>query len=390
MNNILSPDNLEVSLLKLESVEWLSPMANLIIFNNSALHYMAIIVVVFLVWFAASLVTWIIEHHASKITEKTENDLDDVVIQAVHHSITFILVLGAIYLGIRTLNVPSQVDDFTFKAVFVLFTLKITKELEGFVEYIIAQYFEPLARKQKGVIKTFVPPLLRFSKFVLWAIALLLIVHNLGFNINSLLAGLGIGGLAFALGAQETLANLFGSVSLLMDETFKIGDYISGDGHEGTVEAVGIRSTKIKTLDNSIVSIPNKILASSSVENITERKQYKVQQDFGFVYDTSLLMLKELVNGIEQILRRDRDTNKDTIRVTFNEFGESGLMIRVFYHITDVSTYARIMEIKQRINLKIKERVEKIGADMAFPTQTLHLENANDLFKTTTRRKAHK
>ncbi len=390
MTPLLQADQLSASILNLESVSWLQPLASFEVYGNSLLSYLTVLVLVLVVGTLARAVSWLLRSYSPLLTGKTQSKLDDVIFKAVEQSVAYVLVLTTLYVGIRSLNFPEMVDDVAFKAFFVLLTLKVAKELEAFVEHLIEQYFVPLARRQKGTLKSFVPPLLRFSRFILWAFAFLLIVHNLGFNISSLLAGLGIGGLAFALGAQETLANLFGSISLLADETFKVGDFVKGGGHTGTVKAVGIRSTKIETMDKTIVSIPNKLLASTSVENITEKEAFKVEQIYGLVYETPLVKLKQAIDSIKQILKKDKDVNSETFRAHFTNFGDSALEVTVFYHITDISTYTRTMDIKERINMKVKETFESLGVEMAFPTQSLYIENANDFIKTPTRRKANK
>ncbi|MBT5824027.1 mechanosensitive ion channel family protein [Candidatus Peregrinibacteria bacterium] len=371
---------------KLENYPWLAEQ----LFGNSVAHYLAILAVVALVYGVSKAITYFVEHYASKFAHRTKNALDDVILKTVHQSVTFILVLATMYLGIRTLNVPEIVHEYTAKAVFILFTLKIVKELENVFEFMIRNYLEPYARRQRGLVKTFVPPLLHFSRIILWVFAALLIASNLGYNINSLIAGLGVGGIAFALGAQQTLSNIFGSISLLVDQPFKIGDWIEVNDVSGTVLEIGLRSTKIETINMSIVSMPNETLAQATISNESRRNMFHVSHNLAFTYGTSLTKLRKVMKDIEAMLKRDKDIDRDTVRVRFLEFGDSSLQVNVFYYITDISTYSRIMEIKERINLKIKERAEKIGAEMAFPTQSLHLEYEHDKAKTRKRRKANK
>jgi MscS family membrane protein len=370
----------------LGQIPWLDPLLQVEFLGNSVAHYLTVVFAVALTYAVAKLISLILERYARRLTAKTANQLDDMVVSIVHRSVTFILVLGAVYFGVRTLNVPDAVDNFMVKAVFILFVLKVTKEFETFVEFLIESYIRPLAQRQKGLVKTFVPPMLKFTKFVVWTLAILLIISNLGYNITSIIAGLGIGGLAVALAAQETISHAFGSLTILTDQPFKVGDWVETDGVEGEVLEIGIRSTKIQTLERTVVSVPNGSLASSKINNYSKRNARKVEQTFDFAYDTTVVKMKTLLKTIESIIKKDKDTEVDTMRVHFKDFGESALKVEVLYYITDMTSYSQYLNIRQRINLKIKAAAEKLRADMAFPTRSLYIENAKDFNKVKARR----
>lgn len=382
------PQNLTFERLAelLENSPWLAQEW----FGNSIGHYLGVLIVVLLVSLISRAIAWAIESHVKKLTSKTQNQVDDMFLETIHRSITYILVLAAIYFGEQSLDMPESVDEITKQVVFILFTVKITHELDRFLAFVIRDFLDPLVRRQKGFIKTFMPAILRFSKFFIWGIAILLIISNLGYNIVSILAGLGIGGLAIALAAQETLGNVFGSIAILVDQPFKIGDWVNVEGYSGTIVEVGMRSTKIKSIDKTVVSIPNNKMAAAIIENVSKQDMKNVNQVLDFNYGTSMTKMRELLKALEQLLRRDKNTDKDTIRVNFLEFGDSSLRVTVFYYVKDTVTYKEFLDVRQRINLKIKEQVEKMGIEMAFPTQSLYLRNAESLRKTATRRKTNK
>lgn len=382
------PQNLTFERLAelLENSPWLAQEW----FGNSIGHYLGVLIVVLLVSLISRAIAWAIESHVKKLTSKTQNQVDDMFLETIHRSITYILVLAAIFFGEQSLDMPESVDEITKQVVFILFTVKITHELDRFLAFVIRDFLDPLVRRQKGFIKTFMPAILRFSKFFIWGIAILLIISNLGYNIVSILAGLGIGGLAIALAAQETLGNVFGSIAILVDQPFKIGDWVNVEGYSGTIVEVGMRSTKIKSIDKTVVSIPNNKMAAAIIENVSKQDMKNVNQVLDFNYGTSMTKMRELLKALEQLLRRDKNTDKDTIRVNFLEFGDSSLRVTVFYYVKDTVTYKEFLDVRQRINLKIKEQVEKMGIEMAFPTQSLYLRNAESLRKTATRRKTNK
>ncbi|MBU0981109.1 mechanosensitive ion channel family protein [Patescibacteria group bacterium] len=384
------PTELDLSRIStsLENVPILTSLFSIEFLGNTLAAYLTAIVFVFAVYLVSKIISWILKNYAKRIIAKTKNGLDDAVFETVHRSVTFILVLTAVYFSLRSLVISASTMDILVKVIFVLFTFKITLEIERFLAFAIKEYFEPLANKQKGFAKAFVPSILRVSKFIVWALAFLLVLSNLGYNIASLLAGLGLGGLAFALAAQEMLSNFFGSVSILSDQPFKVGDFVNVEGYSGTIVNVGLRSTTIQTIDKSMVSIPNKTVAAANIENISKRNAYKVEQTLAVKYDTSLKDLQAAVEMVKSVIRKDKDTDSETMRVNFVEFGESALEIKVFYYITDTSSYARILDVRERINLKIKQGFEKISVQMAFPTQSLYIENAKDLVQARLRSKA--
>ncbi|MFT7184130.1 MAG: MscS family membrane protein [Oceanicoccus sp.] len=359
------------------------------LYENSVGDYFAVAGTVLLVWIVSHAFTWLLRKHAQKLTSRTESKLDDTIVELIHRSITFILVLTTLYLGIKSLNLPISLDEFAAKAFFILFTLKIARELDRFSKFFIRSYLEPYARKQKGLTQTFVGPLSRISKFVIWVLSILLIVANLGYDISSLLAGLGVGGLAFALAAQETLSNALGSISILTDQPFKLGDYVEIQGTQGTVVGIGLRSTQIRTISQNIVSIPNKVTASVKVINYSRRKQFNVDLKIGLGFSTSASEIKLLIKSLERVLRKDPAVPNDTFRINVTDFGDYAIELTVFYYIDDVSTYARSIAIRERVNLKIKETVEKMGIDIPFPTQSLRIENARNFMPAPSHKKAN-
>jgi len=381
---------------KTESIELVAGLLNqapwmaIEFYNNSIGDYITVLGSVLFVYLITRVFTWLLEKHARRFTKQTTNRIDDQIVELVHRSITFICVLTVLYFGILSLELPELIDQIAAKVLFVLFTLKIARELDRFSLFFIKSYLQPFAGKQRGTAKTFLAPLSRVSKIIIWALAILLIAGNLGYNITSLLAGLGVGGLAFALAAQETLSNAFGSLSILSDQPFKVGDWIKLGDVQGSVLEVGLRSTRIKTIDNKIVSIPNKITADSVIENYSQREAFNVDLKIGIGYETPSSTIKELIKSIASVLKKDPAVNNDNFRINITDFGDFAIELTIFYYINDVSTYARSITIRERVNLKIKEVIDESGVDIPFPTQSLRIQNANSLMPTTGRKKANK
>jgi MscS family membrane protein len=212
------------------------------------------------------------------------------------------------------------------------------------------------------------------------AIAVGLVVqgsYELGFPTYSVLAGLGVGGLAVALAARDSLANLLGSILIMIEKPFRIGHYVRVSGSEGTVENVGFRSTRIRTLDNSLISIPNNSVVNATVENLTLRVMRRERFFIQVTYDTPREKLEQLVAQIKQLIADHPLTNKKNFHVRFNDFGESSLNILVYFYL-EVPDLAAELEAREEILLEIMDLAKRLDINFAFPTRTLVIETQSE------------
>ncbi len=196
---------------------------------------------------------------------------------------------------------------------------------------------------------------------------------ELGFPAYSVLAGLGVGGLAVALAARDSIANLLGSLLIMVEKPFRIGHYIRLSGTEGAVEDVGFRSTRIRTLDNSLISIPNNTVVNTTVENLSLRTMRRQRFLVQITYDTPRERVEEMVAGIRQLITDHPLTNKSNFQVRFNNFGESSLDILVMFYL-DVDDYGVELREREAMLLQIIDFAKDVGVEFAFPTRTLHVE----------------
>ena len=215
----------------------------------------------------------------------------------------------------------------------------------------------------------------KFFKFIILVLTFLIIVSQAGINITSLLAGIGIGGLAFALAAKDTIENIFGSFTILFDAPFSIGDYIQVNDIEGTVEDIGLRSIKIRTFYGSFISLPNSNIIRAKINNFSKRPSRRVKTSLAITYGTSTKKIKAFCSGIEDIIKAHPLTNKERFFVFFNEFADSSLNILLYFFIETTEWGIELRE-RQVIFLNIIELAEQLGVEFAFPTQTVHLFNS--------------
>ena len=203
----------------------------------------------------------------------------------------------------------------------------------------------------------------------------IVVLHQLNIDVASLVAGLGIGGLAFALAAKDTIANLFGSLTVFVDKPFQVGDAISiGGSTTGVVEEVGFRSVRIRTFDKTLITLPNGMLTNSVVENLTERPFRRYRTVLGLTYDSSADQVTAFCEGVENIIEAMPELNSDSKTVEFTGFGDSALEILVVCYM-NTADYGPAMRAQHNFNLALLQLAEDLDVGFAFPTQSLHLES---------------
>ncbi len=305
--------------------------------------------------------------------EKTRTEADDVAARAVVGPLGFIAVMAGVWLAFRVLAAPRpdlvSLGDEIFR---VLMILAVGVALFRLADAASIGMMD-LARRTESPLDDQIVPLMRKAAKVLVAImAFVLVVQSLGYSVSGLLAGLGIGGLAFALAAKDTIANVFGSVTILIDKPFRTGDWVTTDDADGVVEEIGLRSTRIRTFGKTVVSIPNQQLANATVENHSLMPKRRVKMTVGVTYDTTPGRMRTLVERVEAMLRSRDDVHQEFMLVKFTDFGASSLDLFVYYF--SVSTdWAEHLQVKQDVNLAIMDIVEELGLSIAFPTRTVHL-----------------
>jgi len=212
----------------------------------------------------------------------------------------------------------------------------------------------------------------RVAKVMIVALGAVALLSELGYPVASLVAGLGIGGLAVALAAQKTVENLFGAFSIGADQPFREGDFVRVEDFVGTVEAIGLRSTKIRTLDRTLITIPNGKLAEMRLESYSVRDRLRLACNVGLVYATTTAQLRTILSELERVLREHPKIWPDAVVVRFKELGDSSLNIEVMAWF-QTPDWSEFQLIRQEILLQFMEVVEKAGSSFAFPTRTVHL-----------------
>ena len=282
-----------------------------------------------------------------------------------------ILLLLALFIGARAVELPAKVDAALTTLTAVALLLQVTLWAQRVFNVWLRNY-EQRARHGDGGDATIVGLISFVGRTAIWAIALLMILDNLGFNITTLVASLGIGGVAIALAVQNVLADLFASLSIGLDKPFVVGDFIIVDDLMGTVEHVGLKTTRLRSLSGEQLVFSNGDLLKSRIRNYKRMYERRIVFTFGVVYDTPRETLARLADEVRAIIEAQPKTRFD--RAHFFRFGEFSLDFEVVYFVLDPD-YNLYMDIQQAINLAIMARFEALDVGFAFPTSTLRVES---------------
>lgn len=315
---------------------------------------------------------WLVGQRLRAITRKSGNQLAVRITDVITPVIRWAVLLFVARHGIHYLQVEPWIESIIVDIFKGAYALLIAFMIARLIDRLLHYWGETVNDESATQLRTsLIPSIAKLSKFFIFMIAILLILQNAGYNIASLLTGLGIGGLAVALAAQETLANFFGSITVFCDKPFKVGDRVQVEGFDGTIEKVGLRSTAIRLLDGTSATIPNSTIAKANITNITRRPSIRHTYTLNLTYDTSCDKMEKALEII-RTLYREHPLTEDMI-VNWRDYGAHSLDILVVYWCR-TTDYKEFLNVNEKLNLAIKRRLEDEGIEFAFPTQTLHLK----------------
>ena len=340
--------------------------------ENTAAHYGIAALFLIVAILLRHVVTNIIFHYLKKLAAKTETTLDDKLFPAMEQPVaTFIMVTG-IFSALKVLKLSETNDRMIGYGATVAFSLVIFWGLLRALDALLDHAHEVALERQMGVA-AFMPWIKKSLVAVFGVFGVLLTVQSLGYNVSTILQGLGIGGLAFALAAQDTIANLFGSIVVAIDQPFKVGETVKIGASTGTVEDIGLRSTKIRLVDKSLVVIPNKMVSSEAIVNLSRFTSRRVEQVLNLTYDTTPAQMEAAVAEIRQLILAETEVDPASVHVYFRDLSASSLDIWVVYAARDAD-FAKHMAMRQRLNLAFMRAVAARGLSFAFPTSVMHLD----------------
>ncbi len=309
-----------------------------------------------------------------RLTSKTSTTVDDNMLKVVEHPFRWGVILVGLYFSLSVFHISESTAE-TISHLLRSFIIVLAVWIAYSIIAVFSESLQKLSRHFKSELsESLIKLVISILKAFIIALGAITIFQEWGFNVNGFLASLGLVGMALALAAKDTAANFFGSLMIFTDRPFKIGDWIKTPDVEGTIEEVGIRSTKVRTFAQALVTVPNANLANKAILNWSRMGKRRIKMTIGLTYSTTSQQMKDILDTIRTMLHNDNDVHPDTIHIYFTDFQDSSLGI-LCYFFTKTTNWGEYMQVRERLNLEIMRIVETHGASFAFPSQSLYVES---------------
>ncbi|GAB4235367.1 MAG: mechanosensitive ion channel family protein [Acidobacteriota bacterium] len=341
--------------------------------QNTAAEWIAFLISFGVLLAVLSLVRRVVVSYFTRLADKTTTSVDDVLAQTLGKTRFLFLLIVAFWFAARSLTLPVPAAKFLNAVLLLAVFFQIGLWANNVLRYIVDHFVRLEIEDETSRVAT-TTALTFLGRLALWSLILLLTLENLGVDVTSLVTGLGIGGVAIALAAQNILGDLFASLSILFDKPFVVGDFIVIDTFMGTVEHIGLKTTRVRSVSGEQLIFSNNDLLRSRIKNFKRMQERRILFTIGVTYDTPLEKLKLIPEIIKEAIDREEEARFD--RCHFKAYGDFALLFETVYW-TLKPDYIVYMEIQQRINLFLYERFQQEGIEFAFPTQTIHLVTAS-------------
>ena len=349
-------------------------------FNTLLIDYEYIVAILIFLVFQISRVILrkIVFYFAEKFTNRSKTKVDDRILEALKKPVDFLFILLGLHFAMAYVHLPNGIESFMNSVIRSGFAISIFWGLLNIItplSHIVYKFTEKFGQELSDDIAKF---LIKAIRFVIVLIAVATVFQEWGYNISGFLASLGLVGMALALAAKDTAANLFGSLVIFTDRPFKVGDWVKTPDVEGIIEDIGIRSTRVRTFAQALVTVPNATLANSAILNWSKMGKRRIKMNVGLTYSTKKEQIENIVNDIREMLKNHSGIHQDRIMIYFTDYNSSSLDI-FCYFFTNTIVWDEYLAIKENVNLKIMEIVERHGSSFAFPSRSLYIENKNEL-----------
>jgi len=338
--------------------------------GNKLQDWLIALLSLLLIFTVLKIIQTIVVRRLSKLAVSTSNQIDDLLIAILKQTKFFILLVASAYLASYSISLTPSTAELWKKIVILTLILQGGFWAGAGISFSFDKIIQKRAKADISS-KTTITFLGFIARFVLWIIVLLLILDNLGVNITGLVAGLGIGGVAVALAVQNILGDLLASLSIVLDKPFVIGDFVVVDSLSGTIEHIGVKTTRIRSLSGEQIIFSNNDLLKTRIHNYKRMSERRIVFSFGVVYQTSLAKLQIIKEIVKDIIEKTNFARFD--RVHFKEYGDSSLNFEVVYFITD-RDYNLYMDVQEKINLEIFRRFADEKIEFAYPTRTVFIQ----------------
>lgn len=341
------------------------------LWGNNMVQYLLFVGIVVGAFIGAKIVYFLFSKIFKALTSKTKTQLDDILVHSLQGPVILAIIVAGIQFGLSFLTIVESTRIIFVQILGAIVIVNVAWFVARALNGTLKSYVAPLANtNSKKNAATVYPLMKKLVNVLVWSIAAIVVLQHFGIQVTGLVAGLGIGGLAFALAAQDILSNLFGGAALLTDKPFEVGDRIKVAGQDGIAKKIGLRSTVIQTFDGTHVVMPNKIIADSVMENVSREKMRRIKFILGVEYSTSTVKMLKAKKILADIVKKNKSTDDESL-VYFLSFGDSSLNLQLIYWISDLT---RIFQAQDEVNFAIKKAFEKEKIEFAYPSQTLYLK----------------
>jgi MscS family membrane protein len=338
-------------------------------YGNTVLQWLISLVIILAALVIGRAVYWVTGNVVKKLTEKTKTRLDDLIVDMIEEPVVLVVTVAGAWIGVHRLTLSATAQHWVDQGTRFIVILTATWLVTRLLDALSKEYLIPLAAKSETDLDDQLLPIVRKGgKIGIWVLGIVVALNNAGYDVGALIAGLGIGGLALAMAAKDTVSNVFGGFTILADRPFKLNDRVKISGFDGFIRDIGVRSTRLETLDGTVVTIPNAKFADSPVENISLEPSRKVTVNLGLTYDTSPAKMQEAMDILRGLAAQETRVEPKA-NVAFNAFGDSSMNVVFVYFIRKD---ADILATQTAVNLAILERFAAAGLQFAYPTRTLY------------------
>lgn len=347
-------------------------------FNNTVLDYLIAIGFILLGLLLVRAFRKIVVVRLRRLTENTDTHIDNYIVDSIDKYGVPAIMFAVIYVGLSYLVLSARVDKIIQHATTVAITILVIRFLSTVILLLLKSYLKNQNGEDGEEKIKQLGGLMLLINVMIWIVGFLFLFDNMGYDVTAVIAGLGIGGIAVALAAQNILGDLFNYFVIFLDRPFEVGDFIIIDDKLGSVEHIGIKTTRLKSLTGEQLVFSNSDLTNSRIHNYKRMQRRRVLFKLGVIYQTSFDKIKQIPKVLKEIVQEQDLVEFD--RAHFSSYGESSLNFEIVYFVLS-SDYNVYMDIQEKINLRIYEEFEKMGVDFAFPTRTIFISNQDEIEK---------
>lgn len=343
-------------------------------FSNSVLQWTVVPLSIFLVfWILSIIFSRYLFPVVLHLISQNGTKIDDKILAAYEKPIRALLLILGFYLTLRYFPLSQAQDVFLsqfFRSMLIIIVAWGANVMAG-TDSVLSEEF----KEKLKIDSILIPFFSKIIKFIIWSMAIVLVAHEWNYDVNGFIAGLGLGGLAFALAAKDALANIFGGIVIIMEKPFSIGDWVQTPSVEGTVESISFRSTRFRTFTQSLVTVPNSTLANQPITNCSRMGKRRVRFTLSIDYTGPRDKIEKCVQEIRDMLKNHSDINPETILVCLETINVNSLDILVYY-FTATTNWEEYMAVKEDINFRIMDILAKQNISLASPGRTIYSEKS--------------